>query len=65
MACELSVYNTETKTKQLYVCDEDNAAKMVENDHAASASGQYTDVKGNSFTVDWKKQRLVSFKRGK
>ncbi len=64
MACELSVFNTETKTKQAYVCDEDNAGKMVEHDHAASAAAEYTDVKGKKFTIDWKKQRLVGFQRG-
>lgn len=64
MACELQVYNTETKTKQAYVCDEDNAGRMVENDFAAKGTGEYTDTSGKKFVVDWTKQRLVGFKRG-
>lgn len=64
MACELKVWNTESKKKQQYVCDEDNAGRMVENDHAAKGPGEYTDTSGKKFTVDWTKERLVSFKRG-
>ena len=64
MACELHVYNAETKKRQCYVCDEDNASRMVENDHAAKATGEYADTSGKKFTVDWTKERLVSFKRG-
>ena len=64
MACELHVYNTETRKRQRYVCDEDNASRMVENDHAAKAAGKYTDTSGKEFAVDWTKERLVSFKRG-
>jgi hypothetical protein len=63
MACELHVYNTETRQKQRFVCDEDNAGRMVENDYAAKGSGEYTDTSGRKFTVDWTKERLVSFKR--
>jgi len=64
MACELWVYNTETKKKQRFVCDEDNTGRIVENDHAAKGTGEYTDTGGKKFSVDWTKERLVSFKRG-
>jgi hypothetical protein len=64
MTCELRVYNLETKKKQSFVCDEDNAGRMVENDHAAKASAEYADASGKKFTVDWTKERLVSFRRG-
>lgn len=63
MACHLAIYDPEAGNKQTYVCDEENAGKIVEDDHAASQSGEYGDVEGNKFQVDWTKQRLVSFKR--
>lgn len=64
MACELCVYNLDTKKKQRFVCDEDNAGRMVENDHAAKATGEYADTSGKKFAIDWTKERLVAFKRG-
>ncbi|NLE59644.1 MAG: hypothetical protein GX616_14890 [Planctomycetes bacterium] len=64
MACELKVFNTETKAKQAYLCDEDNAGRMVENDFAAKGTGEYTDTSGKKFVIDWTKHRLVAFKRG-
>ncbi len=64
MACELHVYNTETRKKQRFVCDEDNAGRMVENDFAAKGSAEYVDTSGRKFSIDWTKERLVSFKRG-
>ncbi len=63
MACQLAVYNTQTKVKNQYTCDEQNASKVVEDDHAAKATGQYTDTSGKSFSVDWTQCRLVSFNR--
>jgi hypothetical protein len=63
MACELTIWNTEDKSKRMVVCDEENAGKIVEDDHAAKGGGDYADTSGASFAVDWTKCRLVKFNR--
>ncbi len=63
MACHLSIYDPGAKTQKPYVCDEDNTARVMQDDHAAGATGEYTDVDGNAFSIDWTKQRLVGFRR--
>lgn len=63
MACDLTIWNTEDKSKRVVQCDEDNTTKVIEDDHAAKATGEYTDTAGKTFSVDWTKQRLVKFNR--
>lgn len=63
MACQMVVYNPQTKSRAQYVCDEQNTTRVVEDDHAAKTTGQYTDVSGKAFSVDWTQYRLVSFSR--
>ena len=63
MACEVVIYDPASKQRAQYTCDEDNAARVVQDDFAASGSGQYQDVSGKSFSVDWRGSRLVSFTR--
>lgn len=63
MSCHLVVYETDTKSKHTYACDEANTERLVADDHAAKASGEYTDVNGTKFNVDWTKSRLISFAR--
>ncbi len=63
MPCYLVVYNPQTRVRSEYTCDEDTTTRVVEDDHAAGAAGEYTDVSGQSFRVDWTQSRLVSFLR--
>lgn len=63
MPCTLTVYNTASGDKSRYVCDEDNTTRLVEDDHAASGTGEYTAVDGTSFKVDWTQCRLIGFVR--
>jgi len=64
MACHLVICDPAAKSRQSYTCDEDNSSRIVEDDHAASATGEYADTAGKKFSVDWTKQRLIGFKRG-
>jgi hypothetical protein len=63
MACQLTIYDPVSKKRDQYTCDEENAGRVVVDDHAAAAAGQYQDVSGKAFQVDWKQSRLVSFAR--
>jgi hypothetical protein len=63
MPCHLVVYHSDSRTRNEYVCDEENTSRVVEDDHAAKGAGEYTDVSGNQFTVDWTQSRLVGFVR--
>lgn len=63
MPCEVVVYDTKSKAKTQYVLDEDNTTRLVEDDRAASKSGEYTDASGKSFSVDWTQYRLIRFAR--
>ncbi len=63
MPCTLTVFDTESREKTTYVCDEDHTARMVEDDHAAGGSGEYADVDGKAFSIDWTRKRLVAFNR--
>ncbi len=63
MPCTLVVYDPDTKAKQTHVCDEPNTERLVSDDHAAKGKGEYTDVNGRQFSVDWTKNRLISFSR--
>jgi hypothetical protein len=63
MACTLTVFDTESRAKNTYVCDEDQTARIIEDEHAAAGRGQYTDTGGQSFDVDWTRQRLIRFNR--
>ena len=63
MPCHLTVYDPDASTKQTYTCDEENTERVITDEHAATGSGEYTDVDGNTFKADWTKQRLVAFKR--
>jgi len=63
MACDLTVWDTQGKAKMAVVCDEENAGKIIVDDHAARATGQYVDVSGKAFSVDWTKYRLIRFNR--
>jgi len=63
MPCQLVVYDPDAKSKQTYVCDEANTERLVGDDHAAKGPGEYTDVTGRKFTVDWTKKRLIGFAR--
>jgi hypothetical protein len=64
MACQMVVFDTETKSKSTYTCDEADAERLVSDDHVAKGPGEYTDVKtGQKFSVDWTKARLISFAR--
>jgi len=36
---------------------------LVSDDHAAKGPGEYTDVNGKKFSVDWTKARLIGFNR--
>jgi len=63
MPCNLLVYDTNSKEKTTYVCDEDTTTRVVEDDFAIKSSGEYTDVEGKSFGVDWENCRLIGFAR--
>lgn len=63
MPCHLVVYRPSDRSRAEYVCDEENTARLVEDDHGAKVTATYTDVQGRSFEVDWTQQRLVSFLR--
>jgi len=63
MACELTLWNSQTGEKKTVVCDEENSAKMIEDEHAKSGTGEYTDLDGNKVSVDWSAWRLVKFAR--
>lgn len=63
MACDLTIWNSGTKEKKSVVCDEEISAKIIEDDHAARATGTYSDISGAKFTVDWTQNRLVRFAR--
>ncbi len=63
MACELTLWDSTRKTKTTVVCDEENAAKVIADEHAAKASGQYVDVEGKTFSADWTTCRLIRFNR--
>jgi hypothetical protein len=63
MPCTLVIYEPETKARQTRVCDEASAERLVSDDHAAKAVGEYTDVNGGKFSVDWTKNRLIGFAR--
>ncbi len=63
MACDLTLWNAATKAKKVVVCDEDNAGKIVQDDHTARGAGHYVDTSGTSFDVDWTQWRLVRFNR--
>ncbi len=63
MACELTVWDTQSKKKTSRVCDDENASKVIVDDHAARATGQYADASGKAFSVDWTKCRLIRFNR--
>jgi hypothetical protein len=63
MPCYLTVYDLQAKTKQTYTCDEDNAARVIEDEHTAGGSGEYADVQGKPFKADWTRHRLIAFKR--
>lgn len=63
MACHLVICDPAAHTRTEYTCDEDNAGRIVQDDYAANASGEYSDTSGKSFSVDWTKLRLIAFKR--
>lgn len=63
MACNLTIWDAAGKSKTVVSCDEENAGKIIVDDHAAKASNQYTDVSGKGFSVDWSKCRLIRFDR--
>ena len=63
MPCHLVVYEPDTKSKKTYACDEANTERLVTDDHAAKGPGEYTDVNGHKFSVDWTKARLIGFSR--
>lgn len=63
MPCHLVTYNPQTKARLEYDCDEENTARVVEDDHAAKGSGSYTDIAGKMFQVDWTQIRLIGFAR--
>jgi hypothetical protein len=63
MPCYLVVYRPSDRSRNEYVCDEENTARLVEEDHGGKASGTYTDIEGRAFEVDWTQQRLVGFTR--
>ena len=63
MPCHLVVYQPESKQRTEYDCDENNTARAVEDDHAAKGAGEYTDIAGQVFRVDWTQCRLVGFTR--
>jgi len=63
MPCHLVVYHPESKKRDEYDCDEENTTRAVEDDHAAKGAGEYTDIHGQAFRVDWTQHRLVGFTR--
>ena len=63
MACHLSIWDTENKTRQEVAFDEDNTTRVIEDEHAGVADGLYADADGNNFKADWTKLRLVAFRR--
>ena len=63
MACEITLWNSKTGKKQTFTCDEENAAKLVEDEHGGSGSGKYKDVKGSAVSADWSTWRLIKFSR--
>jgi hypothetical protein len=63
MPCDLLVYNPQTKDKKTYICDEANTERLVSDDHAAKATGEYVDTSGQAFSVDWTVSRLIGFTR--
>ncbi len=63
MPCHVVVFETATRTRSEHTCDEENTARIVEDDHAAKSTGEYRDLAGETFAVDWTRSRLVSFQR--
>jgi hypothetical protein len=63
MPCDLKIWDSAAKSKTAILCDEENAAKIVADEHAGKATGQYSDVAGKSASFDWTKCRLVKFAR--
>jgi hypothetical protein len=63
MACDLTIWDTAGKSKKTVVCDEENAGRIIVDDHAARGAGQYVDAAKQPFTVDWTKCRLIRFAR--
>ena len=63
MPCHLTVYDPDTKSKQTWICDEANTERLVTDDHEAAGAGEYTNVDGRCFSVDWTRQRLIGFVR--
>jgi hypothetical protein len=63
MPCDLTVFDTQARTKTVYRCDEGTTSRLVEDDHAAKATGEYTNVAGNRFSIDWTTCRLIGFSR--
>jgi hypothetical protein len=63
MPCDLVVYDPDTKSKKTYTCDEANSERVVTDDQAAKGPGEYTDLTGRKFGVNWTKARLIGFAR--
>lgn len=63
MPCHLVVFEPQTRAKQTWICDEENTERLVGDDHAAEGAGEYSDVQGTRFSVDWTKSRLTGFTR--
>ena len=63
MPCKLLVYDTASKTKTRYICDEDTTTRLFEDEFAAADTGEYTNVEGETFGVDWTTNRLIGFLR--
>ncbi len=63
MVCDLTIWDSASKTKMKVQCDEDTASKVIVEEHAGKGAGQYTDLSGKPFSADWTKCRLVAFAR--
>lgn len=63
MPCDLTVWDPESKVKTTLVCDEENAGRIVTDEHAAKSTGEYLDTSGNKHRFDWTRCRLVRFDR--
>ena len=63
MACTMTVYDATSNAKNKYVCDEDTTTRVVEDEFAGSATGEYTGTDGKNFSVNWQNCRLVAFSR--
>ena len=63
MPCHITIYDTEASQRSQRICDEDNTARIVEDDYAAEVAGEYTDVNNETFSVDWTRHRLIGFLR--